>query len=368
MKKIYTVTTQFANNQGALLQCFALQKFLDNLEDVECRVIDYKPDGYERSWIVLPKQDTFRGIIKNLYTMMNFRWILGKREKCRVMKEFMQRYIETTPMSYTREQVMVAPPVGNYYVCGSDQIWNFTIFDDMTYYLDFVNKVPDAKRIAYAASLSDAWTDEQGQKVSPLLEKFSHIAIREKGNIEQVQQYAPSKKVKWVCDPVFLLSTEEWDKIARIPDEKEPYILCYFLNIEPNAVQFVKKMRKQTGYKVINLILSSREKFKSDKLVYAYTPQDFIGYIKNAAFIITNSFHCSAFSSMYRKNFRFMPKHWANERLVSLEELFGYKVIMTQEMIDNFQVEDIPLDYSKADKMKEFVEQSKKYLLDAINE
>ena len=284
------------------------------------------------------------------------------------MREFIKEYIVTTPQKYDRKSILSSPPKADYYICGSDQIWNFIIFDDMTYYLDFVDKVPDAKRIAYAASLSDPWNEEQGKRVSPLLEKFSDLAIREAGHVSLVQQYAPSKEIHWVCDPVFLLSTSQWDEIAVDPQETEPYILCYFLNIDPKAVDFVNKIKKLTGYKVINLVLGSLEKFKSDKLVYVYTPKEFVGYIRHASFIITNSFHCSAFSSMYRKDFRFIPKNWANERVISLEQLFGYKVIMTKEMIDNFTVEDMPLDYSKAVKMDDFIAHSKNYLLHAISE
>ncbi|RHB29416.1 polysaccharide pyruvyl transferase family protein [Bacteroides nordii] len=368
MKKISTLTTQFANNQGAILQCYALQHFLSNVEGVECQVIDYFPKGSEQSWKVLPHPNNLKMLLKNIYTLFNLEWVIGKKQKSKVMRQFIKDYIVTTPKKYDRNAIVANPPKADYYICGSDQIWNFVIFDDMTYYFDFVDKVPGAKRIAYAASLSDPWNEEQGKKVSSLLEKFSELTIREAAHVPLVQKYVPSKRVKWVCDPVFLLPTDEWDKIATDPNEIEPYILCYFLNIDSKAVEFVNKMKNLTGYKVINLVLSSREKFKSDKLVHAYTPKEFVGYIKHASFIITNSFHCSAFSSMYKKNFRFIPKSWANERLVSLEELFGYKVIMTQEMINKFTVEDMPLDYSKAGKMDDFIAQSKKYLLHSIDE
>ena len=368
MKKILTLTTQFANNQGAILQCYALQHFLSSLKDVECQVIDYYPDNAGQSWKIFPRPKTLKRFLLNVYTCFNVKWIIGKKQKCKVMREFISNYIPTTPIRYDRKAILASPPIADYYICGSDQIWNFVIFDDMTYYLDFVEKIPNAKRIAYAASLSDAWNEIQGKRVSPFLSKFSHLAIREAGHVSLVQKYASTKNVEWVCDPVFLLSTHQWDEIAVNPMETEPYILCYFLNIEPLAVEFVNKMKKLTGYKVINLVLGSHEKFKSDKLVYAYTPKEFIGYIKHATFIITNSFHCSAFSSMYRKDFRFIPKNWANERVVSLEKLFGYKVIMTKEMIDKFRLEDKPLDYSKAGKMDDFIAQSKKYLLQAIDE
>ena len=306
MKKVLTLTTQFANNQGAILQCYALQHFLNNVEGVECEVIDYYPDGANQSWKTFPRPKTLKRFLLNVYTCFNVKWIIGKKKKCKVMREFIHKYIPTTSARYDRKDILSNPPVADYYICGSDQIWNFIIFNDMTYYLDFVDMIPNAKRIAYAASLSDEWNEQQGQSVSPFLSNFSHIAIRESGHVSLVQKYVSNKEIKWVCDPVFLLSTYQWDEIAANPMETEPYILCYFLNVEPMAVEFVNKMKRITGYKVITLVLGSHEKYKSDKLVYAYTPSEFIGYIKNAAFIITNSFHCSAFSSMYRKNFRFI--------------------------------------------------------------
>ncbi len=368
MKTICTLTTQFANNQGALLQCYALQHFLSKLDGIDCKIIDYYPKDADRSWVVFPKPRSLKAFLVNIYSLFNIRWIIGKIRKRKVMREFIDGFIVTTPTKYDRESIVKTPPIADYYICGSDQIWNFIIFDDMTYYLDFVNSVSGAKRISYAASLSDPWTETQGEKVAPYLSNFSSISIREHGHLPLVGKFAPSKDIEWVCDPVFLLSTEEWDEIAIAPEEKKPYILCYFLNIDKMAVEYVNKMRKLTGYKVINLVLGVHQKFKSDIMVEAYTPREFIGYIKNASFIITNSFHCSAFASMYRKDFRFIPKGWANERVVSLEELFGYKVIMTQKLIDEFKVSDMPLDYSKAGAMDEFVARSKNFLLSAIDE
>lgn len=368
MKKIYTLTTQYANNQGALLQCYALQHFLSKIDNVDCKVIDYFPKDSEDSWVVFPKPRGLKPFLVNVYTIFNVRWILGKIKKSQVMRAFIHDYIITTPDKYDRKSISENPPIADYYICGSDQIWNFIIFDDMSYYFDFVDRVPRAKRISYAASISDPWTETQGNQVAPYLSKFSCISIREHGHQALVKKYVPSKDIEWVCDPVFLLSTEDWDEIAVAPQEARPYILCYFLNIDKMAVEFVNKMRKLTGFKVINLVLGVHEKFKSDKLIYAYNPREFIGYIKNASFIITNSFHCSAFASIYRKDFRFIPKNWANERVVSLEELFGYEVIMTQEKIDGFQLTDMSLDYSKAKGMDNFIAKSKKFLLNAVDE
>jgi hypothetical protein len=98
------------------------------------------------------------------------------------------------------------------------------------------------------------------------------------------------------------------------------------------------------------------------------SPQQFIGLIKNASYVCTNSFHCSAFSIIFRKNYFVAPKGFANARMESLQEMFGLNNRMfTQELIDGMTIEQMTVDYSKADeKFAPFKEKSLQYLNNAL--
>lgn len=370
MMNLYTLTTQYANNIGALLQCYALSHYLSSQDGVTCQVIDYWPKDSHRSWEIVPHPRNWKEAIKNIIRALNIRFILEKKKKIKLMKSFIKKYIPLTPLKYNHAMLHSHPPIGNAYICGSDQIWNFTIFDDMSYYFDFVDNVPGAKRISYAASIADSWNEKQQQKVSKYLKKFTAISIREKGNMLCLNNaLGNQKKAEWVIDPVFLLDTKDWDHIARNPNKNEPYILCYFLNVDSFAVKVIHKIRKETRLKVINLGLDVIDKINSDEFIRVYDPCDFIGYIKNATYIFTNSFHCSAFSTIYHKNFCFIPKSWANERILSLQEIFKYNVVMNRERFNDLKAADLTIDYSIGDESgREFIEQSKQFLLNAISD
>jgi len=362
--KVLTLTTQYANNYGALLQCYALSRYLNNIDGIECKVIDYHPIGWERSWKVVRKPRNIKEFAKTVYSMTKIGFVKDKHAKNKLMKGFIKDYIPLTDSTYNREDIKEDPPEADIYICGSDQIWNQTIFKDLTYYLDFVK---NGKRVSYAASIADPWKDDFERLIRPELNKFDALSVREKGNIPQAQKLVNGKKIEWVIDPVFLLGKQGWDKIVKDPQIKEPYIFCYFLNVDPFAVDVVNKLRTLNGCKVVNLAVDSLDKFHSDILIRRADPCTFIGLIKNASYICTNSFHCSAFSTIYEKRFSFIPKTWANERIVSLQEIFEIDVIMTKEKAANLTTQIWDIDYSKgADRSNALIDFSKKFLNNAI--
>jgi len=366
--KVLTLTTQYVNNFGALLQCYALCKFINNQHDTECRVIQYYHEHSGDSWKIIKKPGGLRDVLKMVYTLFNVRLTYDLLSKQRKMRRFLKEYIPVTESQYySLESIKANPPIADAYVCGSDQIWNMIrpIKGRLAYFLDFVPE--GKKRISYAASIADPWTEEHINQIASSLAKFDAVSIREKGNLEQVKSIYPNATV--VIDPVFLLDRTDWDKIKNTEKcIEEPYILCYFLSVTEQMVKTVEKVRQLTGYKLVHLNINALDKFHSDVNIRAAGPRDFVGLISKASFVITNSFHCSAFSVIYRKDFIFCPKGNANERIVNLQEVFGLgNVMMSKEKLESLSKEDLSVDYSNCDKLGgEFLEYSKKFLLDNI--
>ncbi|MBD5233356.1 MAG: polysaccharide pyruvyl transferase family protein [Bacteroidales bacterium] len=362
--KILTLTTQYANNMGALLQCYALSKFLNGQKNVECEVLQYLPVGHNRSWTIFHKPRTLRDVAKLAYQIVCVKDLLRIRKKQAKVRKFIEKYIPLTKRKYSRKDIISNPPEADAFIVGSDQIWNFNYRCDLTYFLDFTKNNP--RKISYAASIADDWTEAQSETIAPYIRDFDCVSIREKGNLHCVNSVLVDEKATVVCDPVFLLRKEDWDDIKVNPHIEEPYIFCYFLSVSQMAVEAVKKLRQLTGFKVVHLNLNALDKFNSDIVIKDADPAEFVGLISNASYVCTNSFHCSAFSIIYRRNFKFVPKHIANERLVQLEDIFGIDVILNQEKLNTLSVEQLKTDYSKVAQGDAFIDYSKDFLLNSI--
>lgn len=368
--KVLTLTTQYANNFGALLQCYALSKYVTKYEQSDCEVINYFPKDYKRSWSLFNKPRNWRDLLRQVYMLVRPDFVLGKMLRNKVMKRFIKTKLPLTAQSFRREQLLAFPPKADVYICGSDQIWNWILFKDHTYYLDFAEKYPLAKRVSYAASIADPWPTEVHNEVSCLLKHFDSVSIREEGNLALTKELLKgTTEPVVVADPVFLLSPDDW---AEMMDTKycleEPYILCYFLSSTSLGVDTVKKIREITGYKVIGINMGARNKFNCDKIVRAIGPEDFIGLIHNASFICTNSFHASAFSIIFQKDFIFVPKSMANERIYNLQHVFGIgDVCATPERVKKMSMENVKVNYENlSTDNNSFVKFSKEYLHKAI--
>lgn len=366
--KVITLTTQYANNMGAQLQCYALSRYLKENEHVDCEVLNYYPVGANRSWSYFPRPRTFRDFLKNIYCLLNFCLLFSKIKKQRLMRKFITKYIPLTHQKYKRRDLRKKPPLADAFIVGSDQVWNFKYRCDETYFLDFVDK-DKSKIIAYAPSIADPWNEKQALHIKPYLERFDCLSIREEGNLDQVRQLSPKNNPVVVVDPVFLLKREQWDTISnkRFCIDK-PYILCYFLSVTPLAIQTVAKIRELTGMKVVHYNLCALDKFNSELDIHYGDPTDFVGLISNASYVCTNSFHCSAFAIIYRKNFMFVPKHMANERISNLIENFGLSnVFSTVDRLNALTKDDLKVDFSKVDSIgKDYIDFSKNYLHNSL--
>lgn len=367
--RILVLTFQYANNMGAQLQCYALARYLKETERVDCQVLNYLPSDTNVNWSIINKPKSIRDVLKIIYLICNVKLLVALIRKRKVMLRFVNKYIPLTE-EYDRNRILKQPPTADAFICGSDQIWNFKYRCDLTYFFDFVDK-SKSRIIAYAPSIADQWPLDKSEYIAPYLRRFDALSVRETANLSDLKRISPNNKPVVVCDPVFLLSKQQWDLVADYKlCPNEPYIFCYFLSVTPLAVSTVSKIRELTGLKVVHLNLNALDKLHSDFIIRVANPFDFVGLISKASYICTNSFHCSAFSILFRKNFMFIPKHMANDRIRNLIEVFRLSnVIINKEDIDSMKIEDLDVDYSSTTEVsKKFVDFSKHYLHSAIFE
>lgn len=216
-------------------------------------------------------------------------------------------------------------------VVGSDQVWTPMSLPNKFFNLLFVDD--SVRKVAYASSFGVSEIPAfQRKATGAYLDRFYRIGVREERGKEIVDELS-HQKATVVADPTLLLTREEWEaEIADArPNESGPYIFCYFLGTNQEARKAANELKGKTGYKIITIrhmdeYVPEDEQF-GDEAPYHVDPNDFVKYISQAAYVCTDSFHCTVFSILFHRQFmtfyRFATtnKTGRNSRIDSLFEI-----------------------------------------------
>ena len=298
--KIAILTYQYAINYGAALQAYALKSYLEQLgHDVDIL-------NYDTSYLYLKKRSIKARIVSAGWNCIKA--ILGGKRKRRNFSEFQKKKLKLkNPTIKDKKELekFIEQEKYDAIIVGSDQVWNPEINGgDDAYYLKL--KYGGVK-ISYAASFGvDSLKEEDLIKIKDSLESFRAISVREVTGKKILEGL--DKTVEEVLDPVFLPDVEKWDELAgkRIINDK--YLLCYVMpgnrDIENKIENIAKQYKKENNGKVVYLGRKEYKKFKRDgKDIVAASPEEFVNLFKYADKIVTNSFHGTAFSIIYSKQF-----------------------------------------------------------------
>jgi exopolysaccharide biosynthesis predicted pyruvyltransferase EpsI len=189
----------------------------------------------------------------------------------------------------------------DFFICGSDQIWNGSISNlDPAYFLNFVKN--SEKKKSYAASFGfEKVPKEMEEEYKTLLSNFSSINMREASGVKIVSSLL-GESSQIVLDPTMLLDVEEWNDVAEEKTRNNKYILIYQVGMSSFLLKKAKEIARLTGLRVLTVPFPIGGLIKTGINMSA-GPQKWIGLIKNAELVITDSFHGSAFSIMYNKRF-----------------------------------------------------------------
>lgn len=364
--KVGILTTYFAANFGAMLQPYALKRVLE-LQGYDVEFIRYKQQAVYESHKAFSIQRIFaKGIaaaIGNLLALP-FAMVQDKR-----MQAFKRMYLQTPD-----DFVDTIPQDKDYYLFGSDQIWNpinTNGFDDI-YFGAFPTK-EDAKKIAYAASgecIEE--TEENAKYLTDKLQNFDAIGVREESLKHKLQRLTHRQDMQVVVDPTLLADKTILDELPEKNVMKsEKYVFFYQLR---QSVAFLPKIHafaRQKGCKL--LVISSTP--KKDCLTYAmkhrdvtYLPaagmEEFLGAIRHADYVFTPSFHGNVFAIVYnRPLFSLVLKDGLNNRAHDLLVTLGMenRLVTLDDDWDNI----MPTSYKEVNEKVEKIRQdSLKFLTD----
>lgn len=253
-------------------------------------------------------------------------------------------------MWHSREELTRACAGYSSVLVGSDQLWLPSNIDADYYTLTWV---PDGvNKIAYATSFGTNFLpDWLVPRARAFLSRIQYLSVREKSAVEMVRSYA-----RLVCDPTLLFTAEEWMCIQPPePVVRGDYILCYFLGNNTADRRFACRLREKTGCKIVALLHLNEyiraDEGYADETPFDVGPGELLNLIRNARYIVTDSFHGSVFSILNRKTFftsRRIRKEGllcTNNRLDSLFETLGVtgRLITGEEDVEECLAR--PLDY-----------------------
>jgi len=283
--KISILTFSKEINYGANLQCYALFKYLTELGH-NVNIIDIQLNRYKY------------GIIYNLLTIYDRL----------LFKKFREEHLNAFTSKYnTVDELIANPPKSDLYIVGSDQVWNPDITKRLNPYVYFFSFLPDGtRRIAYAASFgTDKWENiEMIPKIKKLLEKFEAISVREQEGVNICKETFNVNAVE-VSDPTLLLTS--YKAIYKDKDKvRNNNQLIYFKFIrnkecEKVIIDFCKEKKLNPIY------LSYKKPIKGFKFKPYASIKEWLNLIRNAKFIITDSFHCTVFCILFRRQFITLP-------------------------------------------------------------
>jgi hypothetical protein len=281
-------------------------------------------------------------------------------------------YIEENPHLFeSTEELKSSNNMYDTFVCGSDQIWAPNLFHEW-YYLSFVDG--NGRKVAYAPSIGlPAIPEHLQSRMAHLVSSIQFLSIREKQGAEVIKQIT-GIDVPVVLDPTLLLNYTEWSSIAVEPEIRGDYILCYFLGENAEHRRRINEYARRTGFKTVVLPFVPNDHQWGDINIVSAGPRQFLGLVKNARIICTDSFHGTLFSVNYNKTFytfmRFKKGDRLNQnsRIESILEIFGLQQRLVSE--NSLSIEELPeIDYNPINQvLKTQRTRSLDYLASSLNE
>lgn len=334
--KVSVVTIKGLYNYGAVLQGYATCEYLKKL-GCNVELIDYFPENFES------EVPFFKKIIIQLVTTK-------KRKK---LDKFVKLNINLTKKTYRNlQEIKNADIKSDVYIVGSDQVWNSQLSEgrlDPVYFLDFTDS---RNKVAFSSSIgrSDV-TKSELKQMKNYLDSFRAVSVREK-SAQVLLNNIGVKDVINVLDPVFLLTKEDYKKFIR-PIKLEKYLLIYSFEKNEMTQKIANEIADKLKLKIVEVGIF-KSKYDCDKYIHDAGIEDFLSLLYHADYIVTSSFHGTAFSILLNKQFVSVAPSVRRTRLENITNIFEVSDRLITEESDydiNKIVEKI--DYNKLNKLVE---------------
>lgn len=348
--KIGVLTFGYTVNYGAELQAYALVRSLNNINNIEAELINYKCNRiFMRNVPMLWEKGKRGKVVRNIIA-----WKSAKKRWDR-FRDFEELYIPSSKIQYS-DPIIIDEKKYDRFIIGSDQVWNMNLTNGDSNF--FLPTVRDRNKIfTYAASFGYSIVPQKYiEKTKKGLLSLKNYTVREKSGADIIFELC-KKKAEIVVDPTFLLSKDEWNRFIienstnKIVNKK--YILLYL--VKPDDMEmwnFVEKYSKINNLEII-WITPRRNINKPGKKIRSAGPIEFLNLIKTADVIITGSFHAVCFSLQFSKRFIYIIKdEKKSSRVMNLIEILGISQVIFQKNQQDIPVIDYTSVQNKIEKMR----------------
>lgn len=346
--KIDIITLHRAENYGSVLQTLALQVKLEELGH-KVRILDYYPERFTNKGLLKrlkQKSDKLRNPLLLLAAkILIYPSYLRKNQ---VFRDFINKYLHLDEAMFAsnEEAVQRLTLDADAYCTGSDQVWNSHWNEgiEKALYLDFVPKGKLVFSYASSIGLSELPPTEIDETRS-LLQKYEHISVREDAAIKIMQELGRKDAVQCL-DPTLLMDKEEWNKYVEHREKQTDYILTYNLHHDSRIDRYAAELGKKHRLPVWNISYNWHDIIRKGHLCWCPSVERFLWLIKNARFVIADSFHATVFSILFERPFVTITPDIASSRISSILHTLGIEERNLNSFTDTSMIET-PIDYKK---------------------
>lgn len=320
-KQVGILTYHTGYNYGASLQAYALQKTILKF-GYDCEIINFETEQFLASREMFSRKPTRLKEVIKVISRIPYRIQLLKRQQ--MFDDYTNKCLKVSELYRTEEEVIAHAEDYECIVCGSDQIWNLGQDDapaaNPIFFLNFSKK---QRRISYAASFGKYVKEAPDNEdvFLPWLKQFDVISVRETSGVDYLKSRGFDCEL--CLDPTVLLDREDYDEICAERIIKDKYVLLFGWNTNDDLVSVGKKVANELHLPLINIVPPPRAMFKGVKRKLDVGPREFLSLIRHAEFVVTNSFHGTAFSTTYEKPFVSVVTCKPDLRMQSLLCQFG---------------------------------------------
>lgn len=368
--KIGIITFHFAYNPGAVLQCYALQTYLKKM-GCSVEIINYRPWYHQNSYTLFrnplqaAKDEYAKYAKRNMkgqarfHAVYSFLATIKSWTKCyevikcnRLYVKFVRENFSETKCYRTLKKLKADPPKCEVYLSGSDQVWNPELTGgnyDYAYFLDFGSRA--VKKVSYAIGMTAF--PEGNLRALNCLSEFKVISMREEDSFCEVARRFGEKAFLDV-DPTLLLCKSDYDSmISNMILEEKPFIVNYVLPDVSGklVIEKANHLAKKMGVRSISICGKAYEEMYEKSNVQCCGPKEFIWYIANAEYVLTNSFHAVIFSIIFHKKFLSALHMNTGNRVKHLLKMLGLQGRILAEQTDETTAMEEPIEYEQIDKL-----------------
>ena len=347
--KIGLLTFVCAQNWGAVLQGYSTQEFINHNTEHTCEVLNWEPVDNS----LLKPYKTIPNVV---HSILNISKCKKRIEK---FQNFRSEYLNWSPRCYTDSERTSLNNIYQAFIVGSDQVWITLERVNPTMFLDFVSS--ENRKISYAPSFGAAKVNERcNDELKRYIERFDSVSVREASGVAIIRKFSDIP-VQVVTDPVFLNDKEYWAKLAIAPKVKGNYVFLYPTQITKEFCEVVKVIKKRYKLPIYTPFYVPGCKTIKDMGVL-----EFLGWIKDAEYVFATSFHATAFSIIFEKEFWAMPHTSTGARIIDMLDSFRIKDSLV------YSIEDInyekKINYNIVSKnVNKLANLSKQWLIEALD-